>query len=201
MDFKRQHEWDCTSHNFKPLTLTTPSPHRRTSTPMLTPHSNSSKSSIPLPSPLGRENSASPAPHSPALPRSRKPSGAQSSLVLVTANLHLHLLTLHVSFDATRPKLTNKVATSYFFSKGRRQGVMLHHGEPSELSKQEDEPSRSTTSNATRPATAMASGRRSSMLPQPKARAASGRDSAMGAMIGNGINGSKANEEERHRWR
>jgi len=189
-------------HNFKPLTLTTPSPHRRTSTPMLTPHSNSSKSSIPLPSPLGRENSASPAPHSPALPRSRKPSGAQSSLVFGDGKPSpspAH--TPRESFDATRPKLTNKVATSYFFSKGRRQGVMLHHGEPSELSKQEDEPSPSTTSNATRPATAMASGRRSSMLPQPKARAASGRDSAMGAMIGNGINGSKANEEERHRWR
>ncbi|KAI9870729.1 MAG: hypothetical protein M1830_003878, partial [Pleopsidium flavum] len=181
-------------HNFNPSSLTTPSPHRRTSTPIITPHSNSSKSSIPLPSPLGRESSASPAPNSPALPRARKPSGTHSSLAFTDGKpLSTPAHTPRESLDATRPKFTNKVATSYFSSKGRRQSVMLDPGESVETPKEEEDSSPSTTSKASRPATAMASGRRSSMLPQLKARAASGRDSAMGAMIGNGM---KANGEE-----
>ncbi|EDN07187.1 conserved hypothetical protein [Histoplasma mississippiense (nom. inval.)] len=49
-------------HNFKPLSLTTPSPHRKLNFP------TNSRSCLPLPSPLSRESSASPA------PSSRRPS-------------------------------------------------------------------------------------------------------------------------------
>ncbi|EEQ87642.1 hypothetical protein RJZ56_004300 [Blastomyces dermatitidis] len=45
-------------HNFKPLSLTTPSPHRKLTIP------TSSRFSLPIPSPLSRESSASPAPSS-----------------------------------------------------------------------------------------------------------------------------------------
>ncbi|EEH38153.2 hypothetical protein PAAG_01074 [Paracoccidioides lutzii Pb01] len=59
-------------HNFKPISLTTPSPYRKLPPPA------SSRSCLPLPSPLGRESSVSPAPNS-LRPSSRLTSSRVSS--------------------------------------------------------------------------------------------------------------------------
>ena len=197
-------------HNFKPLSMTTPSPQRRTSTPMPRPLSRSSRSSIPLPSPLSRENTASPAtttPHSPTLPRTKRLSGLQSSLPFRDANgkpspspAPIPAPTSRTSLDLNnRPKLNNtKSSTSYFSPSPnvRRQSATV---EPADmmLKHQQTEPVLpQPEGKPVRPSTAMAAGRRSSMLPQPRARVASGRESATGTSIA----GPNLNGEER-RWR
>jgi hypothetical protein len=54
-------------HNFKPLSQTTPSPYRKSPPNAIrTPRSASSYSGLPLPSPLSRETSSSPAPSVPS---------------------------------------------------------------------------------------------------------------------------------------
>lgn len=50
-----------TGHNFKPLSLTTPSPHARTNKPPSAHQNRPSESKIPLRSPLSRDSTASPA--------------------------------------------------------------------------------------------------------------------------------------------
>ncbi len=209
-------------HNFKPLTLTTPSPHSRTTTPLPSLPSRSSRSSIPLPSPLARESSASPGstPYShtsSTLPRTRRTSSMQSPLALRDGRTfpspkHINIDEMNIPGN---PTSTNK--TSYFPPTTRRQSAsLLPTPSPAtpgaaQLAQGSHPAAAAPAAPAAeakpvRPSTALAGGRRSSMLPQPKARvgSSSGRTSAMGgnagAGKGNGRNSSLGGGEER-RWR
>jgi len=204
-------------HNFQSLSLTTPSPHRRTTNPLSRPPSSASKSSIPLPSPSSHGNSkATPPTSGSALPRAvRRLSGAPSHSALALRDgkpspSSAHTNTYHDSFDSsTKPKLNNKASTSFSYSSPtpintRRQSATVTLAEAGgALTKQGDRHAAAPDMKPTRPSTAMAAGRRSSMLPLPKARAISGRDSAMGTSVASGADssGQKAcvNGEER-RW-
>lgn len=188
-------------HNFKPVSLTTPSPYRKTPSQLPTPRSNPSKSSIPIPSSLSREASTSPKTDSPSLPRPRKASGGQSSLPTRDGKSPPHPThSPQETSDTSRPKLLNKVSALRAPSKGSSQSMMLNSRDSGEPVKQVDEPSPPTSSKDSRPTTALAAMRRPSKLPQPKARVVSGKTSAMG---GKNHNGVKANgdEKERQRWR
>ncbi|MCJ1395039.1 hypothetical protein MMC18_007920 [Xylographa bjoerkii] len=165
-------------HGFIAPSLTAPPPYSKD---RLSYRSNSSN--LPLPSPLGRERAASPA-ASFQNPRSRLTSGTTSSLAVRTRrhtspspvrtareNAETPRVRLHSQTSARKVPLSNL---------SRRSGISTES--PAESLLQEvDEESPTVRPKLTRPATAMAgSGRRSSMLPVPKARAASGRDSAAG---------------------
>ncbi|KAI9850336.1 MAG: hypothetical protein M1838_005841 [Thelocarpon superellum] len=142
-------------HNFKPLTLTTPSPHRKT-----------------LGDESRRERSYSPAQPTPAthlpLPmrdRLASPSPARLSIG---------------PYETPRPRLRNHASTSQMSSSrtGRPSNLTPRHVSHGD-SVNEQTP---TAAPPARPASAMASGRRSSLLPMPKAppsatRNASGRAS------------------------
>ena len=208
-------------HNFKPLSLTTPSPYRRTTNPLSRPPSSASKSSIPLPSPLSRDHSTPPNNTTPtsasALPRAvRRLSGApsHSSLPLRDSKPSPSPAQTHTSGDSLdssmRPKLNNNNSASFSYSSPtpistRRQSATITPTEASKvLNKQGNEATSSPILKPTRPSTAMAAGRRSSMLPQPKTRLSSGRDTAMGTSMASGAGASAQkggmNGEER-RWR
>ncbi|KAH8163544.1 hypothetical protein CIB48_g4722 [Xylaria polymorpha] len=175
-------------HNFKPLTLTTPSPYtKRTPTPVrsvsgMTPGSQESK--LPLRSPLARGTTASPAPDTPPsrppLTHSRlsfreriaatAPGGPNAPQMLV----------------APKQRLTSKASTSTLdnrrasFQPPRAQGGPL------------DTKQRSVSS--------MAASRRISQLPLPKTsnNSSTGRVSAAGSRISNMSNNGA---DDKPRWR
>lgn len=213
--------WSSSGNMHGTSSLNTPSPYRRTTTPLSRPPSSASKSSIPLPSPLIHANTTSPKTTTPtsgsALPRAvRRLSGAppQSPLALRDGLPSLSASHNHTSQDSpdssSRSKLNNKISASYSYSSPtptntRRQSATLTlPGAGGPPNKQNNETTLAPAVKPTRPSTAMASGRRSSMLPQPKARVVSGRDSANGMSMasGTGAFGQKGglNGEER-RWR
>ncbi|KAI9810850.1 MAG: hypothetical protein M1827_006057 [Pycnora praestabilis] len=161
------------------------SPYRQTPTLMRTPRTPSSHSSIPLPSPLGRERSYSPGPNSPSLTPTT--SGNTFSSPLIPANK---------SAEQARPTSGAQALISQLSNAGRRRSLLV---QPSVL-QEEAEGSPSVRPRLPRPATAMASGRRNSSLPQPKARAVSGRDSILGSPRGMDFAGKEV-EKERPRWR
>ena len=162
-------------HNFKPLSLMTPSPHQLGSPSRA---SMSSIERVQYPSPLSREHSKSPSANSPShqalafRDRNSSISPARSAVS-------------NVSVDRAQPRLKNHASSSHLPDSrmGRRRTGMLG---TSTTIPGIAEPEKSTTTpvrpKVTRPASAMASGRRSSLLPQPKStlRSFSGRDSMAG---------------------
>ncbi|KAK2766261.1 hypothetical protein FQN54_007778 [Arachnomyces sp. PD_36] len=174
-------------HHFRPLSATSPSPHRKPApTGSRTPRSSSS--SIPLPSPLSREASSSPAPGG-------NPN-RNSSYLRPASRLTARSL---ASPTPSRPASTTPVSRSLFtdpppYSKLRKPTTGGGNGPPSTSSnlsstarsRQSYQPPRGTTPNptdakkTTRPGTSLGHGhssRRTSLLPQPKP---SGRESSMG---------------------
>ncbi|KAF2240566.1 KAR9-domain-containing protein [Trematosphaeria pertusa] len=147
-------------HNFKPLTLTTPSPHRKVPpTPVRSLRSVSSHSAIPVRSPLARTTALSPPPGgrpsstTPAQqPKARRPlaSPMQSPSTPARAKA-LTQSTPGSSVSVSTPASTRRV-----------QIVEEDESEESPIARR-----------ATRPSSAMNS-RRSSMLPTPKQRTVSG---------------------------
>ncbi|KAI4133051.1 MAG: hypothetical protein LQ347_002323 [Umbilicaria vellea] len=162
---------------FKPLSHTTPSTYRRSSLPQRSPLSSSVHSSIPLPSPLSRESFSSPASRSasqhrrPATPsatttmalrtrRGTSPAPAQPSL----GNTRVLRSKASTQFSA------NKVSTSQ--RPPAPPGSSPAPTAPDAMT----EESPSSQPKSTRPATALANGRQSSMLPLRHPRARSGLD-------------------------
>jgi hypothetical protein len=157
-------------HNFKPLSLTTPSPHARP-----TPNSNRSSAShdskIPLRSPLSRDNTSSPtAETTPSRPstsrlafRDRTSSpGPYSQQVLAHSS------------PVARPRhlITQSSMSALTSSTNRRASLQPKLSDPSALSSPPTKP--------TRPASSLAGNRRVSLLPQPRGRqnsAVTGRES------------------------
>ncbi|OJD13039.1 hypothetical protein AJ78_06454 [Emergomyces pasteurianus Ep9510] len=184
-------------HNFKPLSLTTPSPHRKLPVP------TNSRSGLPLPSPLSRESSASPA------PSSRRPSSRLTGprLASPAPNRSVAPLTPTRSrlidpppYSKLRKDLSSTLPSTLSTLSNAPRSRQSYSGNPS---------ARAVSTNATnslsngggengakkvaaRPGTALGhSGRRISMLPQPRA-ARSGRDSV--ALSSRGV-------DERPPWR
>ncbi|CAI6335041.1 unnamed protein product [Periconia digitata] len=148
-------------HNYKPLSLTTPSPHRKAPpTPVRTLRSVSSHSAIPVRSPLGRSSALSPPPHN--RPSSTTPAQQASAR---------RPLASPMQSPSTPARHMSQVQTTPGSSS-------LSTGTPSSSRRvQIAEPPREAESpvarRASRPASAMNS-RRTSMLPTPKQRTPSG---------------------------
>ncbi|MCJ1397671.1 hypothetical protein MMC11_000867 [Xylographa trunciseda] len=179
-------------HGIKSPSLTAPPPYSKSRLSY-----RSSSSNLPLPSPLGREHSTSPAPSSHN-PRSRLASGATSSLAVRTRR--------HTSPSPARPAPESAETPRARLYKQpsarklplsnptRRSGISTDSSAESLLQDVDEgvgEESPSVRPKLARPATAMAgSGRRSSMLPVPKTRAMSGRESVAGTRAAMGEGGA-----------
>ncbi|KAI0905599.1 KAR9-domain-containing protein [Ustulina deusta] len=170
-------------HNFKPLTLTTPSPYtKRTPTPVRSVSSfipGSQESKLPLRSPLSRGTSASPAPdgtpfktntHSPLSFRERVAAASPSQNTPQT-------------LAAPKQRLTSKASTSVLDNRRASFQPPRAHGGPADTKQ--------------RSATSLATARRTSLLPVPKtSNTSTGRVSAAGSRKSN--NGA---EDGKPRWR
>lgn len=153
-------------HNFKPLSLTTPSPHARSMPPLT--HSNKSNASshdskIPLRSPLSRDNTASPALETPP---SRTSTSRMSFRDRLSSPGPYSQQTLGQLSPSVRPRHLTTQSSMSALSGNRRASLQPNSSDPSSLS--------STISKPTRPASSLARNRRSSLLPQPRGRQDSG---------------------------
>ncbi|KAI1400517.1 KAR9-domain-containing protein [Hypoxylon fuscum] len=156
-------------HNFKPLTLTTPSPYAK-STPnsartnsSITPVSGGSK--LPLRSPLARASSSSPVPED-------TPPRKSASRLSFRDRIHAAASAAHSAQQpGTKPRLTTQASTPVFDN--RRASFhppRMNNGG-------------STVEHRQRPASSLATtNRRVSLLPQPKSamESVTGRQSATG---------------------
>ncbi|CZS94573.1 related to MUC1 Extracellular alpha-1,4-glucan glucosidase [Rhynchosporium agropyri] len=161
-------------HNFKPLSLTTPSPHARAKPPSA--HANRSNvsidSRIPLRSPLSRDNTSSPAPDTTP---SRKSTSRQGSRDRVTTPGPYSQQVMSQNLFPARPRLlASKTSMSTLGNNtNRRASFQPKSSDQSGFS--------SPPSNAVRPASSLAANRRVSLLPQPKGKqdsAVTGRESS-----------------------
>ena len=177
-------------HSYKSPSLTAPPPYSKNRLSY-----RCSSSNLPLPSPLSREHSASPAPsfHNS---RSRLTSGTASSLAVrtrrhtspsparsVNVNTETPRARPHGQATVRKLPLSNLSRRSVIFTESSAESLLQ------EVNEDAGEVGPTVRPKLTRPATAMAgSSRRSSMLPVPKARAVSGRESAVGTrgVIGEG---------------
>ena len=198
VDFYDKH----TTQKLAPLKA--PSPYANKQSVYSYRNSRSSSSNLPLPSPLGREHSASPVSSATSVynPRSRHASGASSSLAVRTrrhtspsparasndlaqGTPELHHVRLQSKYSTYQPP-TRTASTASFQS---HRPSNLSTGSSSDSFSQEYEESLAEESptiraKPSRPSTAMGyAGRRSSMLPVPKVRAASGRESSVGMRV------------------
>lgn len=192
-------------HNFKPLSLTTPSPHARTTPKIL--HSTSALSAdskLPMRSPLSRDNTVSPAIDSP--------TGRTSSSRLAfrdrisSPGPYSQQATSHSSSSATRPRLLaskTSMAALSSSSTNRRASMQPMSSDPTALGT-------SPLSKPARPASSMATNRRISLLPQPRGRQESsvtGRESpqavagAASAMRSHGSHMDSKAKDKKPTWR
>ncbi|PQE19963.1 hypothetical protein CJF31_00006506 [Rutstroemia sp. NJR-2017a BVV2] len=187
-------------HNFKPLSLTTPSPHARQPPSAHSNYSNNSMtpdSRIPLRSPLSRGNTASPAPQESTTP-SRRAFSRSAVRELSTPGPYSQQV-LSQNSPAPRPRLlVSKSSMGNLSGDNRRFSMQPSASDP-----------RATP--VVRSSSSMATGRRTSLLPTPKGRpgsSISGRESPQaiaGAAIAmrrgssNGSTDSKGNP--RKLWR
>ncbi|KAI2618443.1 KAR9-domain-containing protein [Hypoxylon sp. NC1633] len=156
-------------HNFKPLTLTTPSPYaKKTPTSLhsassLTPASGPSK--LPLRSPLGRASSSSP------IPEDTSPSRRTNSRLSFRDRIHAAASAGHpIQQSVVKPRLTSQTSTPVFDNR--------------RASFQPPRPNSGIGETRQRPASSLAmTNRRASLLPQPKSRVedATGRCSPQAA--------------------
>ena len=148
-------------HNFKPLSLTTPSPHARTKPPSThSNHSNVSSSQIPLRSPLSRDNTASPPPE---ITPSRRSSSRSAFRDRISSPGPYSQEVLSRSSPA-RPRLvaSKSSISALANSTNRRASLQPAASDPTALS--------SPMVKQTRPVSSLATNRRVSLLPQPRGR-------------------------------
>lgn len=137
-------------------------------------------SSTTLPSPLGRETSSSPAPHSNPLPRSRPilgpPSTSSRHEDINASPSPAHLSRANVEV----PHLRLKTQSSYpNITTDQRRRSLVHSSLLASNSINTPEGSLSANTKPQRPTTSMANNRRISMLPIPRTPSG-GRDSPVG---------------------
>lgn len=190
--------------DFKPLSLTTPSPYRKSSIPQRSPRSASTFSSIPQPSPLGRETFSSPASRSASLNRPPASPNVTSTLALRTRR-GTSPSPAHSSLgnaDMLRSKRSTHFSTS-------KLPILQRSTVPPETDPGPYGPdviaeeSPSSRPKPSRPATALANTRRSSMLPVRKQRAVSGLDSTANSTRAGGRESAMGygSGGEEKRWR
>ena len=191
-------------HNFKPLSLTTPSPHARTRPPLTQSNrqSNASESKIPLRSPLSRDNTSSPLPDNKTTP-SRTTNSRLSFRDRISSPGPYSQQSLVNSSPLGRPRLLNTQSSmSALSSSNRRASLQPLASDPTSLS--------SPLTKPTRPASSLASNRRTSLLPQPRGRQDSGvtgRESpqavagAASAMRATSQTSVDSKGQEKKRWR
>lgn len=181
-----------TGHNFKPLTLTTPSPYaKKTPTPIrsssaLTP---SSASKLPtLRSPLIRASTTSPVPEETSLLLPSGSRGLSFRERLASSGSHL---------QQTLPKPPRLASSSSMAALANRRASL-----------QPPRSSEASPDTTPRPASSLAANRRTSLLPQPKSRAGvTGRESpqavagARFAMRQNSSSSSDKPKDVKPRWR
>ncbi|KAI0154808.1 KAR9-domain-containing protein [Xylariaceae sp. FL1272] len=173
-------------HNFKPLTLTTPSPYaKRSPTPVrsvsaLTPSSRESR--LPLRSPLSRETSASPAAGDSRLKGNGNPRLSFRERLAAASPGPYSQQTL----SAPKPRLNTKASASVLDNRrASLQPPRASLGAPADVQQ--------------RSVSSLAATRRTSLLPQPKSHphtAPTGRISAAGSRKSN-----NAPEDNKPRWR
>ncbi|KAG0650617.1 hypothetical protein D0Z07_2680 [Hyphodiscus hymeniophilus] len=191
-------------HNFKPLSLTTPSPHARTGPPLThSNRSNASESKIPLRSPLSRDDTSSPLPDSKNTPTRTSNSRLAFKDRLSSPGPYSQQA-LAQSSVASRPRqLTTQSSMSALKSSAnRRASFQPTSSDPTSLSSPPTKPSR--------PASSLAANRRISLLPQPRGRQDSGvtgRESpqaiagAATAMRGSSRTSVDSRGKEKKAWR
>ncbi|TVY83329.1 hypothetical protein LSUE1_G001750 [Lachnellula suecica] len=192
-------------HNFKPLSLTTPSPHARTP-PTLHPSrsSYSQESKIPLRSPLGRENTSSPIPE---ITPSRTSASRLAFRDRISSPGPYAQQTLAKSSPPIRPRhlTTQSSMSSITNSANRRASFQPRASDPTALG---------SSPLSKRPSSSLASNRRTSLLPQPRGRTGSsvtgrgspnaiaGAASAMRRGSSHTSNDSKSSKgQEKKTWR
>jgi len=159
-------------HNFKPLSLTTPSPHAKTPPTLRSSRSSISQDSkIPLRSPLSRDQTSSPLPET-------TPSRTSASRLafrdrIASPGPYAQQTLAKSSPPSSRPKhLTAQSSMSALStSANRRASMQPHASDPTALG---------SSPLAQRPASSLAATRRTSLLPQPRGRTGSsvtGRES------------------------
>ena len=189
-------DYKAIGHNFKPLSITTPSPHVKN----IYAHRNISQSGQqasgpPPPSPLAREQTASPVPSNTEISNPRSRLAAVDSKLAIRTRRHTSPSPARsVQKVSSTPSTVRTTATTASSASkltplalaSRRQNLLQKSSEllaseildeaGEENSKEEESPS--ARPKLTRPATAMAggAGRRSSMLPVLKMRTVSGRE-------------------------
>ncbi|KAH8602906.1 cortical protein KAR9-domain-containing protein [Bisporella sp. PMI_857] len=192
-------------HNFKPMSLTTPSPYARSKPPSThSNRSNGSSSMIPLRSPLSRENTAEnsspPAETTPSRPSNSRLSFrdrvsspgpysqqvlSQSSPSIRPRNLTTQSSTSTLTPIANRRASLQPIASDPTpltpLSQGTRPTSSLAANRRVSLQPTSSDPSSLVPpTRTTRPASSLAANRRSSLLPTPRGRQGSsvtGRES------------------------
>ncbi|KAL2011986.1 hypothetical protein VTN00DRAFT_4704 [Thermoascus crustaceus] len=175
-------------HRFKPISATTPSPHRKPPVPRLSRRSSSS--TMALPSPLGCEASASPAPGMRS--GSRAGSRAASRLASPTPSRLLSPTPTGSLLDPPPYSKLRKQPSFADIPTGRRNRQSFA-GISFTRTPANDQDMKGASSKVSRPETALghsSNNKRSSMLPLPKSR--SGRDSSAS---------SRSKLDERPPWR
>lgn len=159
------------SATYKPPSQSTPVPHRKSSMSFRSPRSVSSytASNVALPSPLGRSTSVSSPPLPTPLPRPRNSSDAQSSPFthegrqIASSPAHPTQADINLSRSRQKPPRPTMNGTPPSSPRGQ---ITFFEDSPTQA------PERSSLSTQvpkhTRPGTALANGRRISMLPLPK---------------------------------
>jgi hypothetical protein len=183
-----------TGHNFKPLSLTTPSPYARHSPS--TQRSNSSLTPSPggsrlptLQSRLARATSESPRAPSAAPPIEETPTRRSTSRLASFRDRIAASPGPYAQQPLAKPRLSTQSSAS---STATNRRASLQPPRPI-LTVEETQPSRPASSLAS-------SSRRSSLLPQPKARE-SGRESPLRLSRLGMRKNSGANEANRPKWR
>jgi hypothetical protein len=192
-------------HNFKPLSLTTPSPHAKTPPSLHASRSSiSNDSKIPLRSPLARGNTASPAPD---LTPSRPSNSRLAFRNRVSSPGPYSQITLSKNSLPPRPKglQTQSSMSALTNSINRRASMQPQSSNPNSFS--------SPVSKPTRPASSLATNRRVSLLPQPRGRtgssvtgrespvAVAGAASAMRRGFSGPVNANNENKDNKKAWR
>lgn len=159
------------SPSYKPPSHSTPVPHRKSSMSFRSPLSVSSysASNVALPSPLGRSASVSSPPLPAPLPRPRDSSEAQSSPIThgscQTSSSPACPTQANTSLPRSRQKPSRPTMNGTPPSSPRGQSTFV---ESSPTQAAEGSSPSSQLPRHTRPGTALANGRRISMLPVPK---------------------------------
>ena len=182
--------------NSKPSPLPTPPPQRKASMtfrnhPLSAPPRSSNP---PLPSPLGRSTTSSPAPPL-SFNRARHSSGTHTSLSVRQTS---YSSPARPPGDSPQPKAKTLASTPQLpYAASRRQSI-ISESPVLEDHIEKGSPSPSLRPRLQRPMTAMAS-RRNSMLPLPKSVIENGRESSLGSRVGS--NGRESAMGGDRRWK